>query len=114
MNTELRKDCPMRHKNGNCMPAGGFCTAVNDPICEALHNAYDTGKRAADVVEVKHGKWEYDPDGNDWGLGAWRCSLCQCKNDNLGMGKHINPYQFAGSKYCPNCGAKMDGEHNER
>ena len=52
MNTEVRKDCPMRHKNGNCMPAGGFCTAVNDPICEALHNAYDTGRRAADVVEV--------------------------------------------------------------
>lgn len=67
---------------------------------------------AADVVEVKHGKWEYDPDGNDWGLGAWCCSLCQCKNDNLGMGKHINPYQFAGSKYCPNCGAKMDGDSN--
>ena len=47
MNTELRKDCPMRHEFGNCLPAGGFCTAVNDPICEALHNAYDTGRRAA-------------------------------------------------------------------
>lgn len=47
MNTELRKDCPMRHENGNCQPAGGFCTAVNDPICEALHNAYDAGWHAA-------------------------------------------------------------------
>lgn len=53
MNTELRKDCPMRHENGNCMPAGGFCTAVNNPICEALHNAYDTGRRAVDVTEVR-------------------------------------------------------------
>ena len=52
MNSELRKDCPMRHKNGNCLPAGGFCTAVNEPICEALHNAYYTGRCAADVVEV--------------------------------------------------------------
>lgn len=43
MNSELRKDCPMRHKNGNCTPCGGFCTAVNDPICKGLHNAYDTG-----------------------------------------------------------------------
>lgn len=47
MNTELRKNCPMRHECGNCLPAGGFCTAVNDPICEALHNAYDTGWHAA-------------------------------------------------------------------
>ena len=39
-----RGDCPMRHENGNCTVAGGFCTAVNDPICEALHNAYDCGK----------------------------------------------------------------------
>lgn len=36
----------MRHENGNCMPAGGFCTAVNDPICEALHNAFKHGKSA--------------------------------------------------------------------
>lgn len=40
----LRENCPMRHpRNGNCMPAGGFCTAVNDSICEALHSAYDLG-----------------------------------------------------------------------
>ena len=38
-----RKDCPMRHENGNCLPCGGFCTAVNDSICEALHNAYKHG-----------------------------------------------------------------------
>ena len=41
-----RKDCPMRHENGNCLPAGGFCTAVNDPICEALHNAFRHGESA--------------------------------------------------------------------
>lgn len=65
---------------------------------------------AADVIEVVHGEWEYDPDGTDWGLGAWRCSLCRAKNDNLGMGNNINPHLFVGSKYCPHCGAKMDGE----
>lgn len=41
--TDKRKDCQMRHENGNCTVAGGFCTSVNDPICEALHNAYDCG-----------------------------------------------------------------------
>ena len=42
---DREKNCPMRHKNGNCLPAGGFCTAVNKSICEALHNAYKTGKQ---------------------------------------------------------------------
>lgn len=40
---ENRKDCPMRHENGNCSPVGGFCTAVNDIICDALHSAYRCG-----------------------------------------------------------------------
>lgn len=44
---DLRKDCQMRHENGNCIVIGGFCTAVNDPICEGLHSAYDSGYRAA-------------------------------------------------------------------
>jgi DNA-directed RNA polymerase subunit RPC12/RpoP len=37
------ENCPMRHENGNCIPAGGFCTA-NKNICEALLNAYRMGK----------------------------------------------------------------------
>lgn len=36
------ENCPMRHENGNCIPAGGFCTA-NKNICEALLNAYRMG-----------------------------------------------------------------------
>ena len=46
---DLRKGCPMRHENGNCTVIGGFCTAVNDPICEGLHNAYDNGYRDAAI-----------------------------------------------------------------
>lgn len=41
-----RKFCPMRHSdNGNCLPAGGLCTAVDDKICAALHSAYNMGGR---------------------------------------------------------------------
>lgn len=102
MNTELRKDCPMRHKNGNCMPAGGFCTAVNDPICEALHNAYDTGRRAADVVEVKHGKWEE----NKYAF----CNVCpECGTI---VDRSAIKWQSGELNYCPNCGVKMDGDSN--
>ena len=38
-----REHCPMRHANGNCLPCGGFCTAVSNEMCKALHNAYDSG-----------------------------------------------------------------------
>ena len=47
---ELRKDCPMRHENGNCLMIGGFCTAVNNEICLALHSAYEQGRH--DVLTV--------------------------------------------------------------
>ena len=48
---------------------------------------------AADVVEVKHGRWivEY-PTGSEFG----RCPTCKTLG-NLDW------------HYCPNCGAKMDG-----
>ena len=38
-----RKNCPMRADNGNCLPVGGFCTAVNDIFCEIAQRAYDKG-----------------------------------------------------------------------
>ena len=75
-----------------------------ESLCNAINQI-----PAADVAPVRHGKWEYDPNGMDWGLGAWVCSVCGCKNDNLGMSERINPYLFSGSNFCPNCGAKMDG-----
>lgn len=61
-----------------------------------------------DVRPVIHSKWYYDPDGMDWGLGAWKCEHCHCRNDNLpaNIGR-TNPLNWAGSNYCPNCGADM-------
>lgn len=46
---------------------------------------------AADVVEVKHGRWK---GGH---IGWVTCSLCKYEN---------NIRRFP---YCPNCGALMDG-----
>ena len=61
-----------------------------------------------DAAPVTHAEWVYDPDDMDWNLGAWKCSKCHCRNDNLpGNLPKTNPYRWAGSKYCPNCGAKM-------
>ena len=87
---------------------------TDDPSCPlflaAMIEQYIDQEPAADVVEVKHGKWIWDPNGMDWGLGAWQCSECACRNNNLPMNNRINPLVFSGSKYCPNCGAKMGAE----
>jgi rubrerythrin len=45
---------------------------------------------SADVQPVKHGWWK-------WSEG-WQCSECGFHNSNFGY------------NYCPNCGARMDGE----
>lgn len=53
-----RDECPMRHGNGNCTVAGGFCTAVNDPICEALHNAFYCGERSKHEIANRLAEYE--------------------------------------------------------
>lgn len=73
-------------------------------------------KVEAKAIEYAH--WVYDRNGLDWGLGAWVCSACRIKNDNIpAMQPDINPMWFAGSKFCPDCGktmikAKDDKENN--
>lgn len=64
------------------------------------------------ITPVKHGHWVYNQNGHDWGLGAWECNLCHSVNNNLPIDKRFSPYVYAGSKFCPNCGAKMDGGEN--
>ena len=57
---------------------------------------------------AEYAQWVYDTDGLDWGLGAWVCSSCHIKNDNIpAMKPDINPMWFDGSKFCPNCGKTM-------
>lgn len=83
--------------------------------------------KVEDVVEVQHGEWiekehwiflprdyevSYDSDYDDcydekthsWKEKCWHCSRCSYE-----AGWFMKPVY----KYCPNCGAKMDGETNE-
>ena len=63
-----------------------------ESIIEFLNSIED-----ADVVEVKHGEWVRHKENCLYN----KCSICEkehCCEDN----------------YCPNCGAKMDGERKER
>lgn len=58
---------------------------------------------AADVVEVRHGRWllERTPDGKPY---CFHCSVCDDDFHHIGI---MTVYD-----YCPNCGAYMMGESN--
>ena len=62
---------------------------------------------AADVAPVRYGCWNADKEDVEWGnsLIRYRCSVC---NERPHFDKE--EYRFILSPYCPNCGAKMDGE----
>ena len=60
---------------------------------------------AADVAPVVHGRWEKSED-DYYSLNLVKCSVCHEEwcfeiDDDV---KDLN------YNYCPNCGAKMDGE----
>ena len=61
---------------------------------------------AADVKEVIHAKWEWFDawEGNDDGFGNWL--MLRCSNCLETEGAREN------AKFCPNCGAIMDGGGN--
>lgn len=59
----------------------------------------------ADVVEVRHGHWIEHTEKPDWLEDDvevfYNCSECGTSHWSIS------------SPYCPNCGAKMDGERSE-
>lgn len=64
---------------------------------------YELESTAADVVEVKHGRWVGTADGYGDGemvYDQWECSECGYDADGADEKPNWN--------YCPNCGAKMD------
>lgn len=99
-NTIRHPKCHMRTVLGNCDPIGGFCTSVNESICEALHK-----------VSRPQGEWIRDRYwsrgvgmGEEYGF-FYKCSLCEYEVEN--------GYTRCGFNFCPYCGAKMDGERKE-
>ena len=53
---------------------------------------------AADVEPVRHGRWAHT--GYDHGLKVCECSVCKKR-------------AYGSTKFCPNCGAKMDKDGDE-
>ena len=58
---------------------------------------------AADVAEVRHGRWEKHPQSNE-DDPVYTCSLCKL---------NVSGFEKRWIKYCPNCGALMDGKEDE-
>ena len=58
----------------------------------------------ADAVEVVHGRWIVEVDGNFRNV---KCSAC-----GKDYACHTGMLQLQNLNYCPNCGAKMDGDGN--
>ena len=72
---------------------------VKDNIVNCIKNT-----PTADVVEVRHGEWieQVRDYGKYLVTEGYKCSICGYETmDN-------------DKKYCPNCGAKMDGERKKR
>ena len=59
--------------------------------------------QAADVAQVRHGRWEKQS-------GLYSCSECgmTCPYD-----VQADVIEYWACNYCPNCGAKMDGKEAE-
>ena len=53
---------------------------------------------SADVAPVRHGRWTHErlPSTSGGSYAVVRCSACEYQ------------YPMAETRYCPNCGAKMD------
>lgn len=60
---------------------------------------------SADVEPVRHAHWIDEGAYADYtNVHAWRCSECE---------DHVLNYKCDLSRYCPNCGAKMDEENED-
>ena len=69
----------------------GYCQCANDVI---------TRIPAADVAEVRHGRWEFlGPNSLIKGCMCGTCSVC-----------HVRSVYIVNTAICPNCGARMDKE----
>lgn len=64
-----------------------------------------------DVQKVKHGEW-VDIFKNKYSNQVYRCSICKSYPPLVEIYDELNTAHLKQelSDYCPNCGAKMDGD----
>ncbi len=82
-----------------------WCQAA-DVIDDLL---YICKRQAEEMMPVVFGRWYWDKDGMDWGIGAWRCSACEAMSPMWWNTDKGSPMRKSGHRFCPNCGARMIG-----
>ena len=84
-----------------------FRLPIDNQNAEVIAGCVDITRRlienspSVDAVEVAHGRWSPVTYGLGVTVTRWMCSNCK---------KYENSY--GRTNYCPNCGAKMDGDGN--
>ncbi len=89
-----------KEKKMECKNANHSCNSCGEKKCGNKH----TTCHNADVVEVRHGYWHDNGERTSYGTltpSAISCSICGSSAGASWM------------NYCPNCGAKMEGERKE-
>lgn len=89
---------------------------IGDAPCNSceLNDALDSldDFPAADVEPVRHGHWmTKEPLPRTYGRPRAMC--CRCGSFALYEFVNVQSYKEILTKYCPNCGAKMDGKENK-
>ena len=86
------------------------CAIYNDSLRETLERGgtilCQCGEYlpAANVIEIKRGKWEEN-----------KYAFCNvCSECGTIVDRSAIKWQSGELNFCPNCGAKMDGEYNEK
>ena len=100
-----------RDSNPYQICSGKEFRAIREPEYCMGQMIEDTLKALQEVKIFNHGHWIMDPNGMDWNIPAWVCSECGHRHIGLpimGGVDEKNIYRFAGSQFCPNCGAVMD------
>lgn len=92
----------------NCIH-NGVCyvqQVVNNVEQKIKEVGCDDFKPAADVEEVRHGKWVMDDYTH-----RYRCSICEAYQPYETIKDNGEEYiDYWDCDYCPLCGAKMDGK----
>lgn len=88
-----------------------FTGNFRDEYPTALIHALLDNIPTADVAPVRHGRWINAEDGattvrlDESGCPVYTCCCSECNDWLTGSDEYA-----ARGRYCPNCGAKMDGE----
>ena len=89
-------------QHGNRVPVDSGCreweTVYSPGVLLCIHDAEEAP--AVDAEPVRHGRWFFDS-------GVDHCEKCtECKSPK--------PPHYISDNYCPNCGAKMDGDSSAK